>query len=161
MLVKKRTKISWKLVIMKQFRLFGLWIHYFLLVSFNTYLLAKSAETRSDAFFKEVEEYIFCVLIQGDDDPCPPLYDSDKIIEFGPMMTFHILLGLLPISTFIAFARKELFLFWKEYFVYCFKNKTIALQFTPSFDPDSSISQNSTIRSLDEVEQETRAIKEI
>lgn len=81
-------------------------------------------------------EYIFCVLLAGKPDNCE--IDVEKP-SFAILILLWISISSFPIVTFTVFGlRKDIFLFWKEYFYYCYKNKTVTLSFIPSFDPGST-----------------------
>lgn len=123
------------------------------------YIRASSDE---EDIIESVQKFKICVLINGDDEDCE--------FESSPPYAIIFLLNFfgffIPIITFLTFgARKELILFWKEYFMYVFKEKKIPLQFVPSFDPSSTSSV--TINSSEEedkpkmIEKLLARIKEI
>ena len=63
--------------------------------------------------------------------------------EFVHLLLLWLSVSTFPIVTFFVFGfKKDLFLFWKEYFTYCYKNKTITFEFVPSFDPNSTTTTN-------------------
>ena len=138
-------------MILKQLRLIIFWLYY---VAFSTAFIIVSIE-RERASREEVEngsiEYILCLYqTNGDTDDC--VYsDFVEFPAFASISTMNILVNFFPILAFLLFgARKSTFLFWKEYIMYIWKEKTITFQFTPSFDPTFSKSSIQTIEQTKE-----------
>ena len=133
---------------MKQIRLFAYWGHFLAYIAIFTALVVDTTGTKVSKIETQVEEYEICVLMAGDDSDCKLEVD---VPSFAILLCFHICTGMFPISTFLVFGtRRELYLFWKEYLLHCWKHKRLTLSFVPSFDPSTNTS--TSINSLDEAE---------
>ena len=137
-----------KTVILKQLRLFSLWIYYALTVAaiLNFTIQNRSTSNTEEELTEGFIRYIDCVYGDPDDTDCK-LTDYIDYQSFGDVYFVMITQAAFPIVIFLVFgAKKSMLLFWKEYIQYMWKNKTITFQFEPSFD-STAVSMNN-IRSL-------------
>jgi len=137
-----------KTVIIKQIRLFILWIYYtgLVITLFNYTIEEKITSTADDELTEGYIRYIDCVYDDPDDTDCK-LTDYIEYPSFGTIYSMILFQYGLPIVVFLVFgARTSMLLFWKEYIQYMWKNKTITFQFNPSFD--SVAVSKSSIRTL-------------
>ena len=138
-----------KTVIIKQLRLFILWIYYtgVVITLFNYTIEEKITSSTDEELTEGYIRYIDCVYGDPDDTDCK-LTDYIDYPNFATIYSMIVSQYGLPIVVFLVFgARKSMLLFWKEYIQYMWKNKTITFQFNPSFD--SVEVSKSAIRTLD------------
>ena len=148
--IKKRTGTPLKTGVIKQIRLFLLWIYYFgVVVALLNYTIDEEVNSESDEeFFEGFIEYIDCVYGDPDDTDCR-LKDFIRYPSYGTIYSIVFTQFGLPIVVFLVFgARKSMLSFWKEYILYMWKNKTITFQFNPSFD-STTISRSSIKKVVD------------
>lgn len=134
--------------------MFLYWAHFVTCIIIFTYKIIEYNKVSSDQIIDAISDYENCVKLNGDDEDC----DLDvKVVSFWLLYLFHIIMNTFPISTFIVFgARKEIFLFWKEYFISSWKKKRLQLQFIPSFDPSVMVSSSTVSDGIDEEARITR-----
>lgn len=132
-------------MLLKQFRLLFYWAHFVAFIVVLTVQVIETTNINEDKIYDAIYDYETCVKINGDDEDCT--LDVEKyIVPFPQHVAFHVITGCFPISTFLVFgARRELLLFWKQYFVQSWKNKRLYLNFIPSFDPHSEVSVSDKI----------------
>ena len=140
-------------------RIFFFWgILVFNALIFTTFFILVTIVLDVDNLEKHFTEYRTCVLIAGDDEDCE--LDISGVPHFYLVLLGHITLLSIPILTFMVFGlRKDMLLFWKEYFVHAWKHKKLMVQFIPSFDPSSTTSV--TVNSLDDADKTEQLRKRI
>ena len=151
------------MILWKQARLFSYWAVFAAEITLFAIVTSMNASNSEEHIESQIVKYIGCVLIAGDDEDCTLTFDH--LPPFSLVMATNIFLWGFPIVTFIVFGgRKEIFLFWKEYLAHCWKHKTLALEFVPSFDPQ--VTSSTTIQTLEDIEhsrnsQLTRNVNEL
>jgi len=151
--LRKRTHTKWRVMFVKQARLFAFWTYgavlglYFLLSYFGAIFKSNdlnfTLRDKTDAF-------IDCVNAltpeQQWEDYCP--YDL-SLAPYPQMLAYHVIFTAFPTVYFFMIGfRFSLLKFWKEYILYMWTTKTLVLQF--HLKVDSTYTQ-----SADEVPEET------
>ena len=154
-------------MIFKQARLIFFWAYYTSFVAvftlYVTYLTVIIRTGDEDNELEGVREYIECIYINQGDENCD-IQDFIPIVPYWIVILYHIISSNLVIVSFFVFGfRKDIFLFWKEYFIFAWKNKKLPLSFIPSFDPkDSKLSANvETITSDEELNDDNKITKKL
>lgn len=139
--------------------MFAYWSYLLLFTFFSIFVIIYfNVALDFGKLFASVQEYRICVLIQGDDEDC----SIENTPPYWILLVLNILGYVLPIITFLTFgARKELLLFWKEYFVFMWKEKKLVLGFIPSFDPTLSPTISTSSEEPNLMEKLRDRVKEI
>ena len=141
----------------KQIRLILFWLYFVAFVTSFVYVTIERQNISVKSLEAGIIEYITCLFeVYGDVDKC--VYsDFVTLPTFASIAIVSIVGAFYPIFAFLLFgARKSTFLFWKEYILYIWKEKTITFQFTPSFDPTLSKSSIQTIEQTRENARKSR-----
>ena len=157
-----KSRVSWKIVIAKQMRIFFFWgTIAFNVIIFTTFFVLVNISLDVENLSKKFMKYRICVLLAGDDEDCELEFSGAP--DYYMVLVGHVTLLLVPTITFMVFGlRKDMLKFWKEYFVHAWKHKRLMLQFVPSSDPSSTSAV--TVNSLDEsdkTEQLRKRIREL
>ena len=131
-------------MIIHQTRIICLWVHFFVLACLLCvgFLAAVESDYNEADYRESFSKYEICVTKHGEEANCTV---DGEILPFGYVMTLYIIIQAFPISTFIFIGfRKTLFLFWVEYFKYCWQSKSIPLRFAPYFDNQIKMATSSS-----------------
>jgi len=160
--VKVKSRVSWKIVIAKQMRIFFFWgTIAFNVIIFTTFFVLVNISLDVENLIKQFMKYRICVLLAGDDEDCELEFSGAP--DYYMVLVANSSLLLVPTITFMVFGlRKDMLKFWKEYFVHAWKHKRLMLQFVPSSDPSSTsaVTVNS-LDDMDKIEQLRKRIREL
>lgn len=133
--MKFKTNMSGVALLRRQARLLLLWLHYICACccSVGIFVLVIARGTTTTDFQSYFEDYVDCVQRHNGSAKHCDLEGS--LVPFGVMLTMSIIFYSFPVSMFLFIGlRKQLFLFWVEYFKFVRIHKYFPLEFIPTFD---------------------------